>query len=77
MDLRVVTALQMWHDHCDKIRVRWVLIYFYGYTESPSYAVLTTKRTKDTKRDFKFILFCLRVLRGEIIIGRIQLKISR
>jgi hypothetical protein len=27
MDLRVVTALQMWHDHCDKFRVRWVLIY--------------------------------------------------
>jgi hypothetical protein len=28
---------------------------FHGYSESPSQAVSTTKSTKDTKRDFKFI----------------------
>ena len=52
----------------------------YGYAESPSSALSTTKNTKDTKRDFKFNLSNLRdlrVLRGEITIGGIQLEISR
>jgi hypothetical protein len=48
-----------------------------GYAECPSQALSTTKSTKDTKRDFKFILFCLRGLRDEVTIGHIQLEITR
>ena len=45
------------------------LTIFYGYAEISSIAILTTKRTKDTKREDQFtlpFLRDLRVLRGEI-----------
>ncbi len=55
-------------------------IKFYGYADSPSKALSTTKRTKNTKRDFKFILSSLRdlrVFRGKINIGPIELELPK
>ena len=52
----------------------------YGYAESSSSSLITTKRTKDTKGEWPIILSFLRdlrVLRGEIIYDRIQLELFR
>ena len=51
----------------------------YGYAESSSSSLITTKRTKDTKGQWPIILSCLRdlrVLRGEITYDRIQLELE-
>jgi len=59
---------------------RNILNYFYGYAESSSSSLITTKRTKDTKGKWPIILSFLRdlrVLRGEIIYDRIQLELFR
>ena len=49
----------------------------YGYAESSSSSLITTKRTKDTKGEWPIFLSCLRVLRGEITYDRIQLELFR
>ena len=59
---------------------RIILKYYFGYAESSSSSVITTKRTKDTKGEWPIILSFLRdlrVLRGEITHDRIQLELFR
>jgi hypothetical protein len=50
-------------------------INFYGYAERPSRSLLTTKGTKNRKRECQLIHHALCALRGEIAIGQILLEL--